>query len=254
MRIPATRLSFLLVLLTLGLSPAPVLAAPETHEYRVEHALYGTIGTLSNAVSRSGDTVEVETRVHIVVKVFGMVIYRQEAHRQERWRSDRLVKYRSVTSTNGNRIEVQAETNGKELVIRSPQGTTVAKGRVRTSNPWSADILDSDLLMSAKTGELAKTEVAGSRAVEMTLGGKARELRQFETAGDDPQIVWLGEDGVPVAFRTEEQGMAVDFVSTRYQELTGEIRRVLRAQSEAGRPGQPATRPSELAARPAEAR
>ena len=121
MRRSQGRLPALLLALFLGSAyPAGAHAEQRTFEYRIEHALYGRIGSLTNVVTQSGDKTEVETKLHVAVSVFGMVIYRQEAHRLEEWTGDRLVRYRSVTATNGNRLEVRGKAEGDGFVVSSP--------------------------------------------------------------------------------------------------------------------------------------
>src|SRR5258708_7083238 len=77
--------------------PATAQAAPQVYEYRVEHPLYGDIGTYTNIVDQSGDSAEVETKLNIVVKLLGVVVHRQAAERREDWEHGRLTLFRVVT-------------------------------------------------------------------------------------------------------------------------------------------------------------
>src|SRR5258708_12769919 len=63
-----------------GVQPVPAAAAaPLTLEYRVKHPTYGDIGSYTNIIERSGDSVRVQTVVRIAVKVFGATPYRADA-------------------------------------------------------------------------------------------------------------------------------------------------------------------------------
>ena len=235
-----------------SLLPGDASADPQVFEYRIEHALYGNIGTLTNVVTQSGDTTAVETKLHVAVRIFGMVIYRQEAHRVEEWSGDRLMRYRSVTATNGNRLEVNGEASGDGFVIASPAGTMAARGRVHTANPWSAAILNSDYLVSPRTGELRKARVSASKLMALTVDGEPKDLREYEITGEGRQLIWLDEDNVPVAFRAEEQGTSVDFIATRYKSLGSVLRQALRSRGETMRA--PPIAAPELAAQTSESR
>ena len=200
---------------------APARAAREVYAYRVVHPTYGDIGTYTNVIDRAGDDTSVQTELKIAVKAVGIVVYRQEARRAEHWRRDRLVSFESVTVTNGDKLEVRGEARDGGFAITTPSGTVVAPGNVHPSNPWSAMVLNTDYMMSTKTGRLDHVRVSGGEEEAVALNGNTLRLHQYEIVGDKRQFVWLDERGTPVAFRTEENGAQVDFVLARPQEASG---------------------------------
>jgi hypothetical protein len=202
----------------------PARAAREVYAYRVVHPTYGDIGTYTNVVDRAGDETNIQTELKIAVKAVGIVVYREEAHRAEHWRHDRLVSFESVTVTNGNRLEVRGQARDDGFAITTPSGTVVAPGNVHPSNPWSAMVLKTDYMMSTKTGRLNHVRVSGGEEEAVALNGSTLRLHQYEIVGDKRQFVWLDERGTPVAFRTEENGTPVDFILAPPQEASGASR------------------------------
>lgn len=194
----------------------PALADPQIYEYRVEHPLYGDIGTYTNIVDKSGDTANVETKLHVVVKLLGVVVHRQDAERRERWQHDRLTLFRGVTKTNGDPVEVDGVARGNSFVITTPAGTVAAPADVRPTNPWSPNMLDADVVMSTRSGKIFHAHLDRVKDEVVIAGGKPERLRRFDITTDKHQVVWLDEHNVAVAFRTEENGTPVDFVLTRY--------------------------------------
>lgn len=194
----------------------PAMADPKVYEYRVEHPLYGDIGTYTNIVDASGDTADVETKLNVVVKMLGIVVHRQEAERREHWQHDRLTLFRSVTTTNGHPIEVDGQAQGNSFVINSPAGTVAAPADIRPSNPWSTTVLTASLVMSTKSGRIIKAHLDDVKDEVVTVDGQPERLRRFDVTTDKHQSVWMDEHNVPVAFRTEEEGTPIDFVLTRY--------------------------------------
>jgi hypothetical protein len=90
----------LLLLAGIAVLPADhgaAVPAAEVLRYTVKHAIYGDIGTYSNIVERRGDTTTVLTEAHFKVSVLGIVLHREDAQRQERWRDGRLIFFHSVT-------------------------------------------------------------------------------------------------------------------------------------------------------------
>lgn len=184
------------------------------YHYRIKHAQYGDIGTYVNVIRHLGDEIEVTSEMHIAVNVLGIVFFRQDAQRKEYWRKDRLVSFRGVTTTNGTREEVTGEARGGNFVVTTASGTVIAPGNVHPSNPWSAMVLDSDTIMSTKTGEILKARVSGGDFETVDFDGDARRLRQYQIDDDTQEFVWLDDRGVPQAFRVMQDGSPVDFILT----------------------------------------
>jgi uncharacterized protein DUF6134 len=207
-------------LLALAAAIGPASANPESYEYRVIHPTYGDIGTYTNIVDRLGDAAEVRTDVKIRVRILGITVYRQEAQRIERWRGQTLLSFDGVTVTNGDRLEVHGAARAGGFAITTPTGTVVAPGSVHPSNPWSAMVLNADVMMSTRTGKVVPVQVSGGEVAPVALDGATFRARQYEIASYKHHFVWLSDDGTPVAFRTNEDGTLIDFVLQRRQQLS----------------------------------
>jgi hypothetical protein len=62
-----------------------VTSAEPRYTYRVEHSIYGEIGSYSNDVEVSGNATTIATEADIRISVLGAILYRQQASRVERW-------------------------------------------------------------------------------------------------------------------------------------------------------------------------
>src|SRR6185312_2900518 len=206
------------LLLTAGLA-VPALAAPERYDYRVIHPTYGDIGTYSNTVERRGEDTEVHSELRIAIRMLGIVIYRQEATRTERWHGQKLVWFDGVTVTNGERLPVHGEAKGGAFVVTTPSGSVRAPAEVHPSNPWSPMVLKTDFMMSTRTGAVQPVHVSGGELEPVKLPGVTLRLHQYEVVSDKHQFVWMDDRGTPIAFRTVEKGTPVDFVLTRREQL-----------------------------------
>jgi len=193
----------------------PACAAPQVYEYRIEHPTYGAIGTYTNSVDNIGNNTEVVTNLHVAVKVFGIVVFREDAQRTELWRSDRLTSFEGLTTTNGHKIEIHGEARDEGFVINSPSGISVAPANVHPSNPWSVKIFDSNVMMSTKTGKLFDVRLIADVEKSIMLDGVIETLHQYEVDGEQKQLIWLNDRGVTVAFRILESGVPIDFVLIR---------------------------------------
>jgi hypothetical protein len=203
------------ILLLGAVAVRPALAATERYEYRVLHPTYGDIGTYVNVVDRSGGDTEVRSELKIAIRLLGVVIYRQEAHRTERWQGRLFVGFDGVTETNGRRIEVHGEARGGRFVVNGPGGTVVAPANVHPSNPWSPMVLDSDTLMSTRDGRIMRARVSGGDLEPSSLGGTTMSLRRYEVDSNHRDSIWFDREGIPVKFQAQENGTPVDFVLSR---------------------------------------
>ncbi len=190
-------------------------AAATVYDYHIEHPRYGDIGTYSNTVSQSNGITEIATQLHVAVKILGIVMFREDATRTEQWQGDRFIGFTGVTTTNGAKIDLSGHAQGDNFVVTTPDGTVTVPGRVHPSNPWSPQVLKTDLMMSTKTGKVDQVRVSGGAPQPVTFDGKDLLLHQWEIDGTKRQFVWLDDHGVPVAFRTEEDGAPVDFILSR---------------------------------------
>lgn len=204
----------------IGLAAPALATPPQTYEYKIKHAQYGDIGTYSNTIARQGDRTQVASTLRVTVKILGIVLYRREADRLEVWQGERLVAFTSTENKNGQVVEIRGEARGDAFVIHAPGGQVVAPAYIRPSNPWSADFLRANLIMSTSSGKVFPTKVRGGEEDIVAFDGRAEKLRRFEIDSDKREYVWLDRNNVPVAFRTYDEGTTIDFVLSRYP--TGE--------------------------------
>jgi hypothetical protein len=188
-------------------------AASQVLTYGVEHPTYGNIGTYTNTVSQTGKNADVRTDLHIAVKIIGIPMFHQDATREEQWQNKRLVGFRSTTDDNGKNIEVNAKADGSNFVINSStNGNLTAPPQVHPSNPWAPFVLQTDTMMSTKTGKISPVIVTDTGEVMVTFDGRQMRVHQWFIDDDKHQIVWIDDRGVVIAFQTEEQGALINFV------------------------------------------
>jgi hypothetical protein len=205
-----------LVLAGLALAPAAHSAAPSSQRlvYSVHHSRYGSLGTYSNAVQTSGDVTTVNTEVHIRVSILGVVLYRQEAARQERWTDGRLVAFHGVTTVNGRPFEMDGAAQGDRFVVMSPEGEVAVPASVRIANPWSSDVLHGDTLLTPDRGRVEHVEVKPAKDTSVPINGHATRAKRYEVdriGGQKRYDIWMDDHGVPVMFTIYNPNGSVTF-------------------------------------------
>jgi hypothetical protein len=209
-------LVFAALLVALPADEGAAVPAAQVLRYRVKHAIYGDIGTYSNTIEQTGDITTVLTEAHFKVSLLGIVVHREDAQRQERWRGDRLVSFHGVTTKNGQRLEVRGEAHGDSFVIASPRGTFTAPADIHPANPWSANFLGSDTMMRVDTGAVEPVRISGGAETSVTINGVRLRTRQYEIDGKTRYKIWLSEaEQVPVMFSVDDDSGEVTFTLAR---------------------------------------
>jgi len=190
----------------------PARSEPLTFVYHVEHPTYGDVGTYTNVIIQNGDSVDIQTDLHVAVKVLGVRLFHQDAKRLEHWESGRLISFHGGTDDNGREIDVDGKARDDAFVIQSPLGDFTAPARVHPSNPWSQQCLNTDTMMGTKTGKVMKVAVTDTGIVDVVFDGKPTRLHQYFIDSDKHQVVWLDDSGVVAGFETEEAGTRIRFI------------------------------------------
>jgi len=187
-------------------------AAPQTYVYSVENDEYGVIGTYTDTIDNVDGNRRIDTKLRVAIKVFGIVLYREEADRTELWQGGRLTSFHGLTTVNGESTEVRGESRGDGFSITSPSGTFVAPPGVYTSSPWSVELPKPDIMMSTKNGRVERVQVIDEGVAMTKMNGSEISLRHYKILSSKRQDAWIDIGGVPVRFRSEERGSPVDFV------------------------------------------
>ena len=198
------------------LFPSPPARAGDTvYEYHIEHPTYGDIGTYSNVIKELGDHSEIDTELHVAVKLLGIVVHHEDAKRSEIWQGDRLVRFDGVTETNGKSLKIHGEARGDSFVVTTPDGNITAPARVHPSNPWGTKVLDTNVMMSTKTGRIDRVTVSDLGLEQVKFDGNEMRLKRYDIVDTMRQSVWFDDSGTPVAFRIIEGDIPIDFVLKR---------------------------------------
>jgi hypothetical protein len=210
----ALLIGFVVTLAASGGLAAFAASAPRRLRYRVTHALYGEIGSYINEIDQQGDSSIVHTQVHLLVRVLGIVLHREDADRLERWSDNRLIAFHGVTTVNGEVTEISGEARGDRFAVTSPGGTNLVPATVRPSNPWSAGFLDLDALMQTDTGTVEQVRVGKPESTAVTIDDVIMPARKYEIAATPSYTIWLNEQDVPVMFSVHDESGLVTFTLT----------------------------------------
>ena len=196
-------LVFCLAIFAIGVPAHSASAQAQKLVYTVHHSRYGTIGTFTNTVEKSGDATIVRTEARIAVSLLGVSFYRQEASREERWNGDRLVSFHGVTTVNDRSLELNGKADGDRFVLMSPDGEIDAPADVRLANPWSASVLRGDTMITPDRGRMENIQIKAGDTTTVSLGRRQIRAKRYEIDRLDGQKryeVFLDDRGTVVMF------------------------------------------------------
>lgn len=209
--------SMLAVAVSVMTSATPASAALQKFVYQVRHSTYGRIGTYTNSVETTGERTTVTTEGRIAVSILGIVLYRQDFDRVERWVGERLMSFKGLTTTNGRAIEVQGEAAGGNFAVNSPNGSYTAPAMVRLANPWSVELLKGDTMLTPDRGQLESVSIRPAEMTDVPVKGEMVRARRYEIArstGEKRYDVWVDEEGTTVMFAMNTRRGTVTFTLT----------------------------------------
>lgn len=199
--------------LFLGISgAAPARAEPQVYVYTVLHPTYGRIGTLTDTVDRSEDKTEIESKLRVAVELMGVTLFHQRSDVTEVMEGDRLISLHSVTDKGDKHLEVHGKAEGGKFVVDATMGSFIGPASTAPSDPWALERTGPHTLVYTSTGHIKDAQVTGGQAETFMLNGSEVSLRHFVIDGLNRQEVWLDSAGIPVMFRSVEDGTPIDFV------------------------------------------
>jgi len=201
------------ILLVGGLAGAAQAMAesPRQLVYDVKHSVFGDIGTYTNTIESSGNTVTIKTAAHFLVKAMGIGLHREDAERVEQWQGNRLVFFHGITVKNGEKTEVSGKAAGNNFVINSPAGTVNAPGDVKPANPWSTRSIESHEMMRVDSGKVEKVTVSGGGQTNVNVDGASTTAKEYDITGSTKYKVFFDSHDVPVMFVVDDDSGQVTF-------------------------------------------
>jgi hypothetical protein len=190
----------------------PTVAAEQTYTYTVLHPVFGDIGNFTDRIDRSGGQLRIYTHMDVAVRLLGVLAYREEAQGSEVMQGNQLVSIENVGDVDGQPLSVHGQISGGKFVVKSRAGTITAPLNVVPSDPWLVRLSTQGKVVSTRTGQVVDVTVTGGEPATVEVQGAPLRTHHYIVNGDKRQEVWMDDSGIPVKFRSLEDGVAIDFV------------------------------------------
>lgn len=189
----------------------PALAG-QVYTYSVRHPFYGQIGTFTDTIDRKPETMRIDGRLRIAVRLLGIVVYRQDSDITAVMRDDRLVSLQSATKKDGEHLEVRGEAQGDQFLVNATAGSFAGPANSLPSDPFVLKGTGEGTMVFTDTGEIISVQVSGGDHATVSVNGDSVSVRHFIVEGYTRREIWVDDRGIPIKFRVVDNGTPIDFV------------------------------------------
>lgn len=189
-------LALSLVLGTSAVSSASVESTERTWNFRV---LLGSkdIGEHRFSVRDEGDRQVVRIDADFDVKVLFVNAYSYDHANVEHWMDDCMHHIDAETDDNGDLLRVSGARTDSGFVVETHEAdeSLIVTDCMRSFAYWNPDILSSDRLLNAQTGEWVDVDIVDLGADELEIGGRPVAARKYRIAMEEgPITLWYTQD------------------------------------------------------------
>ena len=165
------------------------------------------IGYHQYTLKRYGDTAQVDIKAEFDVRFMFFSVYDYLHENLEVWQGECLSSLSSTTDDNGENVFVKLSSDNESKKIKTPQGTIETNGCVRSFAYWDPNLLQSERLLNAQTGELVDVEVSRVGADTINLNQQPVEAERYRIKGEDINIdVWYSPNQDWLALQSVTEG------------------------------------------------
>lgn len=158
----------------------------------------------------AGDLV-VTNDIEIVVKFFGIPVYRYEHQNREVWRDGTLQAVSSKTNKNGKTFDLTGERRDGALYVEGREGELTIDGDILTTSLWHPGTREASELLDIEVGEVEQVRVSRTGTERVPGPDGQIEAEHYRIDGDLQRDVWYDRDCrlVRVAFDAGKDGSRI---------------------------------------------
>lgn len=177
------------------LSSTPSVACehlPEEARYRIEHAVFGTIGEEKLTLRCEADRLVVDRTVDVDVHFVMVSLYRRHARYTEVWQGDHLIRFDGSTDDNGEQTTLAVEVASDGVIEIQGSGSTIrAPLTAMPTDPWHVKLIERTLLFDRADGHVFDVRVTDLGADRLNIEGRWIDARRFAISGQRDQELWF---------------------------------------------------------------
>ena len=155
------------------------------------------IGYHQFQLKQDGDVQQLRINAEFDVSLLFINVYSYRHDNTEVWKNGCLQRLTSKTNDDGSIESVDLKTVDSQLMIRSSAGDRSLQGCVRSFAYWNPDLLKTDQLLNAQTGELVDIRFKKIGKQSVNIENRSVDAVAYQLSGDEIDIrLWYSADGL----------------------------------------------------------
>ena len=195
----------ILLLLISAQVHASLAASSENQSWRFRVFLDDSpIGYHHFKLKRDGDVQRLHINAEFDVSLFFINVYSYRHDNTETWEGGCLQRLSSETNDDGTIEKVDLKKQNNDLLITSTSGDRQLQGCIRSFAYWNPQLLKSDRLLNAQTGELVDVSFTKIGTQSVSIENRTVEAIAYQLSGEDIDIrLWYSTDGHWLGLQSE---------------------------------------------------
>jgi len=154
-------------------------------------------------VDKTMDKSNVTIKATFDLSIFFIPVYSYRHNNTELWKGNCLHSIKSTTDDNGESFSVSGKETGDYFAIEKNGSNEEYSGCVKTFSYWDIDILESEELLNAQTGEVLDVEIDFVANEKKVIRNKEINTKRYILKTDEFNIdLWYSDDDEWVALNS----------------------------------------------------
>ena len=149
-----------------------------------------SIGYHTYKFDRKTDNIKVKSRIEFEISKLGVLLYKYDAHSEEEYKKDQLIKFSSKTNQNKKikNTEIIFDKEKNKLVITGSENQLLSPKEYPVGTWWNHEIVQAKAQISAISGRIIEQKVTFLGKKKITLYGKDYDALHFNFSSSDESL------------------------------------------------------------------
>jgi hypothetical protein len=159
------------------------------------------IGSHVLSFQKNADTLVVNIRTKIKVKVLFVTAYFFEHEGREVWQNGRLVALASATDDDGTKHTLAVKADADELAVVGDGQASTVPSKIITASLWHEGILTGGAILNTLHGKQMNITVRDAGIENVAVAGQTVSARHYVIEGDLRRELWFDDNQILVKVR-----------------------------------------------------
>jgi hypothetical protein len=169
------------------------------------------IGTHTITFEKKGDTLKVDIKTRIAVKVLFVTAYKFSFDGTETWKDGKLVALDDHTNDNGEKHAVTVEKKDGKLILTADGNPQEISPDTIPGSWWNIKLTGRKELLDVLTGKIVPVTIKKIGSEKVKAGGADMTADHYEVSGGLQRNLWYKPNGTLVRQTVLKKGDVIEY-------------------------------------------